>query len=207
MLVSSYINQAFDDVLIVQLKNLAPEEQDFEKKGDITRLVSKDSDETVGFNFFNVSKWLKLEEDGPITLTEEQVDSLNEALKVTGFQPELVADTSPKFVVGYVQECVPHEDSDHLSVTKTEVDNGEVLQIVCGAANIAAGQKVVVAKPGSVMPNGLVIWPGELRGVTSNGMICSARELGIEEPENATKGILVLDDEAEVGSEFNFKKL
>lgn len=76
---------------------------------------------------------------------------------------------SPKFVVGYVKECLPHEDSDHLSVTQTEVDNGEVLQIVCGAANIKKGQRVVVAKPGAVMPSGSIIWPGELRGVASNG--------------------------------------
>ena len=55
---------------------------------------------------------------------------------------------------------VKHPDSDHLSITQTEVDNGEILQIVCGAPNIKAGQKVVVAKPGAMMPDGLMIWPG-----------------------------------------------
>lgn len=101
-----------------------------------------------------------------------------------------------------MKECKPHEDSDHLSITQVEVDGGDVLQIVCGASNIAQDQTVVVAKPGAIMPDGMVIYPGELRGVESLGMICSARELGIE--SNQKKGILVLDDEYEVGQAFQF---
>ena len=62
---------------------------------------------------------------------------------------------------------------------------------------------MVIAKPGAIMPDGLVIWPGELRGETSNGMVTSARELGIETAEPQS-GIMVLDDDAVVGSEFKF---
>ena len=74
----------------------------------------------------------------------------------------------------------------HLSVTEIKVDNGEVLQIVCGAANIRKGLKVVVAKPGAMMPDGLLIWPGELRGVESFGMVCSAKELNLD-PSSISK--------------------
>ena len=203
MLVASYNNQAFNDLLMIQTKQSKAEDQTFERKGDITHIVDKESGKTVGYNFFKASQWLSLDKSGPVTLSEENVEALNKALEDTGFEGNLVADSSPKLVVGYVQECVPHEDSDHLSVTQTEVDNGEVLQIVCGAANIAQGQKVVVAKPGATMPDGLVIWPGELRGVASHGMITSARELGIEVPEEKQRGILVLEEDAEVGSAFD----
>ena len=203
MLVASYNNAAFDDLLVVLLENSAVENQNFERKGDITQLTDKKSGNVVGYNFFKATQWLTLDANGPVTLSEEQVAKLNDAISAAGFEGNLVADPSPKFVVGYVKECVPHEDSDHLSVTQTEVDNGEVLQIVCGAKNIAQGQKVVVAKPGAVMPDGLVIWPGALRGKTSNGMITSARELGIDTAD-AQSGIMVLEDDAEIGAAFQF---
>ena len=202
MLVSSFNNEAFDELLTIQLRKSEDEDQSFERKGDITQIVDKESKEVVAYNFFGATKWADLKESGPVTLTEKDVENLNEALVDAGFEGNLVADTSPKLVVGYVKECVPHEDSDHLSVTQTEVDNGEVLQIVCGASNIAQGQKVVVAKPGAMMPDGLVIWPGELRGVKSSGMITSARELNVDVPAEKQSGILVLEDDAEVGSAF-----
>ena len=203
MLVASYNNAAFDDLLVVLLENSAVDNQNFERKGDITQLTDKKSGNVVGYNFFKATQWLTLDANGPVTLSEEQVAKLNDAISAAGFEGNLVADPSPKFVVGYVKECVPHEDSDHLSVTQTEVDNGEILQIVCGAKNIAQGQKVVVAKPGAVMPDGLVIWPGALRGKTSNGMITSARELGIDAAD-AQSGIMVLEDDAEIGAAFQF---
>ena len=104
-------------------------------------------------------------------------------------------------VVGYVKTCVPHPDSDHLSITETQVGKEEVLQIVCGAPNIEAGQKVVVAKPGAMMPDGMMIWPGTLRGVESHGMICSAKELQLPDAPKE-KGILVLPEDAVIGEAF-----
>lgn len=205
MLVTSFNNKAFDDLLTVQLKNSTAEKQQFERKGDITRITDKKTGEVVGYNFFKATQWVEgLTESGPVVLSEAQVDALNKALEEAGFEGNLKADTTPKFVVGYVRECEPMEDSDHLSITQTEVDNGEVLQIVCGAPNVAAGQKVVVAKPGAIMPDGLVIWPGELRGTPSVGMITSARELGLDLSEGGHRGILVLEDDAEVGAPFEF---
>src|SRR5699024_4676840 len=87
----------------------------------------------------------------------------------------------------------PHENADKLSVCNVDVGE-EILQIVCGAPNVDKGQKVVVAKIGAIMPSGLEIKPTKLRGVPSNGMICSKKELGLPQPseekgthENADK--------------------
>jgi len=85
-------------------------------------------------------------------------------------------------------------------VCKVDVGN-EVLQIVCGAPNVDKGQKVVVAKVGATMPSGLRIKPTELRGVPSNGMICSQKELGMPNAPKE-KGIYVLDDSYSVGQAF-----
>jgi len=202
MLVSSYNNNGLNDVLIVMTSKSSVENQTFVNKKNITEIIDKESNEVVGFNFFNASAILALDESGPINLTNEQVDTLNSEISKVGFDETLTPSPSPKFVVGDVKECEPHEDSDHLNVTQTEVDNGDILQIVCGASNIAQGQKVVVAKPGAIMPGGLVVWPGKLRGVESNGMICSARELGINSDQK--KGILVLDESEQTGSKFDF---
>lgn len=201
MIISSYNRDGIGDTLILMTGKSVFAEQGFETKENITRIFKSETGETVGFNFFQVSDVLQLEGKGPVTLTTEQVDQLNNCLSKAGFNEQLVADTTPKFVVGEVKECVPHPDSDHLSITQIEVDQEQVIQIVCGAANIAKGQKVVVAKVGAMMPNGLIIWDGELRGEPSHGMVCSAKELGIENPE-ATKGILVLPGSAVTGEAF-----
>ena len=200
MIATSYNNKGLTDTLIITLAQSDVADQTFKRKGNITEIKRKD--QVVGYNIFQVSELIDLLERGPVQLTADQVDRLNSAIQAAGFDGRLEADTSPKFVVGYVKECKPHEDSDHLSITQVEVDGGDVLQIVCGASNIAQDQTVVVAKPGAIMPDGMVIYPGELRGVESLGMICSARELGIE--SNQKKGILVLDDEYEVGQAFQF---
>ena len=172
----------------------------YERKYNITQI--KNSEGTiVGWNFFNLSEVLTLEETGQVYPTKEQIAILNQQLHLSGFTEELPEEEAPKFVVGYVKSCVPHPDSDHLSVTETEVDNGEVLQIVCGAANIRQGLKVVVAKPGAMMPDGLLIWPGVLRGVESYGMICSPAELHVPN-ETGKKGILELPEKAVVGTPF-----
>lgn len=109
-----------------------------------------------------------------------------------------------KVVVGKVLTCEMHPDSDHLHVCMVEVGESEPIQIVCGAPNVCAGQKVPVALNGSTLPGDIKIKKGKLRGVMSNGMICSHEELGIEasrlgyEPEY---GILVLPEDAEIGSD------
>jgi len=95
-----------------------------------------------------------------------------------------------KIVVGKVLACEKHPDADKLNVCQVDVGS-ETRQIVCGAANVAAGQFVPVAYVGAFMPGGLEIKPVKLRGVDSAGMICSATELGLPKVND---GILVLDD-------------
>ena len=82
-------------------------------------------------------------------------------------------------VVGEVIECKMHPDSDHLHVCKVNVGN-EVLQIVCGAPNVRKGLKVIVALVGAELPGDFKIKAGKIRGVESNGMLCSIAELGLD---------------------------
>ncbi|MDE5715663.1 MAG: phenylalanine--tRNA ligase subunit beta [Anaeroplasmataceae bacterium] len=104
--------------------------------------------------------------------------------------------------IGYVHECEMHPDSDHLHVCKVEVSKGKMEQIVCGAPNVAAGKKVIVANVGAVLPGDFKIKPSKIRGVESNGMLCSLQELGIEEKyidEKYKNGIQLLDEDAPIG--------
>lgn len=190
-------NPEIGDCLIVMLKKADTSEH--ETKENITRLFV--GEETVGYNFFDCQKDLGLETAGQVFLNEKQIAYLNQRLKEAGFLEALVLDDQPKIVVGYVESCIPHPDSDHLSITQTKVSDTKTLQIVCGAKNVAAGQKVVVALPGALMPDGTPIWPGSLRGVESFGMLCSARELHLPDAPQV-KGILVLPEDAVVGESF-----
>lgn len=147
--------------------------------------------------------WLSDYTDIEGVTPKEYADKLTmSGSKVEGVE-NLGADID-KVVVGKVITCEMHPDSDHLHVCTVDVGEAEPLQIVCGAPNVAAGQKVPVALSGAVLPGGVKIKKGKLRGVVSNGMICSHEELGIDasrlgyEPEY---GILVLPEDAEPGSD------
>ena len=99
-------------------------------------------------------------------------------------------------VVAKVLECEDHPDSDHLHVTKVDAGLGEPLQVVCGAPNVAAGQKVLLATVGAVLPGDFKIKKSKIRGVESLGMICAEDELGIG---TSHEGIMVLPEDAPVG--------
>lgn len=199
-MIFAYNPKHVSDTLMVITADDKSMKQATERKGNIARLTTEDG-RVIGWNFFDISNEMTIEGVGQVQLTDEQFAQLNELVQKAGFEDVLEKDNTPKFVVGLVKTCVPHEDSDHLSVTEIEVDNGEVLQIVCGAANIRKGLKVVVAKPGAMMPDGLLIWPGELRGVESFGMVCSAKELNLANAP-MKRGILELPQDALVGSAF-----
>ncbi|MGX7352033.1 tRNA-binding protein [Enterococcus canis] len=202
-MIFSYNPKHVGDTLMVILADDHNKENFVESKGNVSRVFTEDG--TVAWNLFHISETVALTGNGQVTLTDEELAQVNQLIQAAGFIEQLAADHEPKIVVGYVQSCEKHPDSDHLSVTMTEVAPGEVLQIVCGAPNVAAGQKVVVAKPGAMMPDGLLIWSGELRGVKSDGMICSARELHL--PDAPTeKGILVLPEDAVIGTAFQVGK-
>ena len=136
-----------------------------------------------------------------IDLSAKSADEICVALNEIGLEVDSCEHKEvPKgVVVAKVLECVEHENSDHLHVCK--VDTGkEILQIVCGAPNVAAGQIVACACEGAKIGE-IVIKKAKLRGVESNGMLCSARELGLGELNN---GIMVLDSsigELELGKE------
>ncbi len=105
-------------------------------------------------------------------------------------------------VVGYVKHKEKHPDADKLNVCTVDVGSGEDLQIVCGAKNVDAGQKVPVAVVGAVLPGDFKIKNAKLRGVASQGMICSAKELGMNDkllPKDQQEGILVLPEGTEIG--------
>ena len=103
-------------------------------------------------------------------------------------------------VIGHVKSLKKHEDADKLSVCIVDVGDEE-LQIICGAPNVAQNQKVIVAKSGVVLPGNFKIKKAKIRGVESNGMICSLAELGIQEFDSLEKGIYVLGDDALVGKD------
>ena len=104
-------------------------------------------------------------------------------------------------VVAQVVECVPHPDSDHLHVTKLNTGDPELVQVVCGAPNVAAGQKVLLATVGTKLPTDdgseFKIKKSKIRGVESAGMICAEDELGIG---TSHAGIMVLEPEAVPGT-------
>lgn len=133
-------------------------------------------------------------------------DELAEKMSRTGIEIEGVdypSEGLKKIVVGHAVEVVDHPDSDHLHICQVDVGE-EVLQIVCGAPNIAAGQKVIVALPGSRITGNKKIKKGKMRGVVSNGMICSLEELGYTDhvvPKKYAEGIYVLPNEAVPGEE------
>ena len=136
-----------------------------------------------------------------VDLEGENLEEL--AVKVTkaGVNVEKVESNHiNNLVIGEVLECNDHPDSDHLHVCKVNVGN-ETTQIVCGAPNVRAGLKVIVALPGAVLPGNFEIKAGKIRGEESNGMICALFELGLEEKTEETynKGIEELPADAPVG--------
>jgi phenylalanyl-tRNA synthetase beta chain len=99
---------------------------------------------------------------------------------------EALRDDLRQFVVARVVECAPHPDSDHLSVTKVDAGTGELLDVVCGAPNVRAGKLYPFAKTGTKMPAGFTIERRKIRGAVSNGMLCSAREIGLARSRTAS---------------------
>jgi phenylalanyl-tRNA synthetase beta chain len=142
-------------------------------------------------------KWLKELVDVPVP-TRELVDRLD----LTGTAVESVksaGEALDNVVVGQIVSKEVHPQADTLWVTKVDVGAGELLQIVCGAQNFEAGDKVPVALVGATLPNGMTIKKAKLRGVESRGMNCSAKELGLGEDH---EGIMILPVDATVGMAF-----
>ena len=150
----------------------------------------------------NVSyKWLKEYVDFDLTPDEVAAALTSVGLEVDGVEEvQSVKGGLKDIVVGEVLTCVEHPNSDHLHVTTVNQGSGDPVQIVCGAPNVAAGQKVVVATLGAKIYEGddcFTIKPSKLRGVESCGMLCSQKELGLGDDHS---GIMVLPSDAVPGT-------
>ena len=125
--------------------------------------------------------------------------ALSEQLSMAGLEVDGVEPVAAEFsgvVVGKVVECGQHPNADKLRVTKINVGEEELLDIVCGAPNCREGLKVAVAKVGAVLPGDFKIKKAKLRGEPSHGMLCSFSELGMGEDHS---GIIELPADAELG--------
>lgn len=127
------------------------------------------------------------------------------AVKVTNYGmnvEKVITNKIDNLVIGQIKEVKKHPDSDHLNVCMVDIGS-ETVQIVCGASNVKEGLKVIVAKPGCVLPGNNEIKKGKIRGVESNGMICALFELGLEEKTEETyaKGIAELGSDATIGED------
>ncbi|KIL47272.1 tRNA-binding protein [Jeotgalibacillus alimentarius] len=186
-----YNEKGVGEVLIVKLKDTPRHDKAFEEKGQVVQIKNTETGEITGYNIFGQPSE-EFRSAGPVEMDDEKLAKVNQLIQESGFDHQIEADFTPKFVIGHVEEMEKHPNADKLNVCQVNVGERR-LQIVCGAPNVDVGQKVVVAKVGAVMPSGMVIKDADLRGVPSSGMICSAKELGLPNaPEK--KGILVLED-------------
>lgn len=179
MVVSCYYNRE-NDVLLVATTNK------YVTKDVVDNVVVLKDDEgsVVGLNIF--------QPQGKLNDGLNDVNLIGDMVK-----PYFSEDLLNPFVVGYVEKRENHPSSEKLNVCQINLGD-ETKQIICGASNIDEEMKVVVARVGAVMPNGMSILPSKLLKVDSFGMVCSGKELNKEQDY---PGIMVLDDKYEIGQE------
>ncbi|MDQ6599878.1 phenylalanine--tRNA ligase subunit beta [Bacillus salipaludis] len=152
---------------------------------------------------FGSYKWLQDYVDLSGVTAEELAEKITKSgIEVEGV--EVLNEGIKGVVVGYVQEREQHPNADKLSKCLVDIGEEAPVQIICGAPNVAQGQKVAVATVGAVLPGNFKIKKAKLRGEESNGMICSLTELGMEGkivPKEYSEGIFVFPDDAEVGTD------
>ena len=141
-------------------------------------------------------RWLR-------TLADPPLDGagLADTLTMAGLEVENATPAAPEFsgvVVAMIAQVAAHPDAERLRVCSVDAGTGSPLQIVCGAPNAAAGMKVPCALPGARLPGGIAITKATMRGVESAGMLCSAKELGIDDDAS---GLLVLPADAKIGAD------
>lgn len=201
-MILTYNKEHVGDVLMVIVQDDRGHKVAFERRGLVARVFLEETNETVAWNIFEVSSLVTIEGNGQVFLSEDAIQRLNAELAKEGFEETLVYDVSPKFVVGEIVSLTPHPDSDHLNVCQVSIGADKDVQIVAGAPNAAVGLKTIVALPGAMMPSGSLIFPGQLRGVDSFGMMCSPRELALPNAPQK-RGIIELDASTPVGEAFD----
>ena len=140
--------------------------------------------------------WLKTQANPDLS-----ADKLEHLLTMAGLEVEEIDTAAPAFsgvVVAEVKSVEKHPDADRLNVTQVNAGTGELVQIVCGAPNVKPGIKVPCSLPGAVLPGNFKIKPTKMRGVPSNGMLCSTNELGL--PDDGVDGLHILPEDAPVGT-------
>lgn len=138
---------------------------------------------------------------------DQPINELAEKITRTGIEVDDIIDYTKeikKLVVGKIKEIAPHPDADKLNICQVDIGESELVQIVCGAPNVDAGQTVIVATVGGRLPGGIKIKRAKLRGERSEGMICSLQELGLSSnlvPKAFEDGIYVFSTEVEPGTD------
>lgn len=201
-MIFTYNKEHVGDVLMTIVSDSKGAKVTAERKGNVARIFRIDTQETVGWNIFQVSTLFDITGRGQVFLTDQEVAVLNQKLQKEGVAEQLINDNEPKFVVGEILELVAHPDSDHLNICQVKVAEDKVVQIVAGAPNAVLGLKTIVALPGAMMPDGSLIFPGELRGEKSFGMMCSPRELQLPNAPQK-RGIIELDSQEVAGTPFD----
>lgn len=179
MIVSTYYNKENDVVLMATTK----------KHNEVTTTenitVMKNGDDVVAVNGFELG----------LELNPGLNDSKAMPTQLTSL---FGTEIENPFEVGLIESIEKHPKSEKLNICQVKLNSGTT-QIVCGAANVSEGIKVIVAKVGAVMPSGMSIVPSKLIDVPSNGMICSLRELG---KEQVNPGIEILSNDYQVGQDY-----
>lgn len=165
--------------------------QTYELKGNYV-VLKNNKNEVVGFNIENFD----FPKPGKLKITEDLIQKINAIV-----EEKITHDYNSYLVVGKVLSCKKHPKSDHLTICEVDVKD-KLLQIVCGASNVAENQLVVVALENAIVQDRF-IKNGELLKEKSEGMLCSAYELELIKEKK--KGILILDDRYHVGEEFIWK--
>ncbi|MFQ9922562.1 MAG: YtpR family tRNA-binding protein [Beduini sp.] len=197
MILHAFYNKAeVGDILLCRFQNGQTDHA--ERIDDICYLYDHKG-QIIGLNVFEASKHMTGLKDGQVEITDEIISKINQLLDPSK-EIQVEKDDQERLIVGQVVAIEEHPDSDHLHICQVDLGK-ETTQIVCGAPNVALHQKVVVATPGTMMPSGLLIVPSALRKVKSNGMLCSARELLLPNAPQV-RGIMVLDDDYQVGQSF-----
>ena len=148
------------------------------------------------------NEWLKDYVDAGVA-----IEDLAERITRTGIEVDDIIDYTKdikNLVVGYIQSKEKHPDADKLNICQVDIGEEEAVQIVCGAPNVEAGQHVIVAKVGGLLPGGIKIKRAKLRGERSEGMICSLQEIGISSnvvPKAYENGIFVFTEPIEPGTD------
>jgi phenylalanyl-tRNA synthetase beta chain len=159
---------------------------------EIPRSARDDSANGMKFSV----NWLREFVDLP-----DKIDKLAELLTLAGVEIESIETRGAKIdkvIVAQIKESSRHPNADRLTVCTVDDGSGQTRQIVCGATNYKVGDKVPLALPGAILPNGLEIKKSKLRGVESEGMLCSGKELGFSED---AAGLLILSPDAKIGEE------